>query len=62
MRKYGISITRLIGSAGPDKLVDALAAKLNPEIHGNVALHLYPFGGLKRSASWIKDYAAAAKT
>lgn len=61
LRKYGISITRLIGSAGPDKLVDALAANLSPEFHGDVGLHIYPFGGLKRSAGWVKDYAKAAR-
>lgn len=61
LRKYGISITRLIGSAAPDKLVDALATELNPEIHGDVGLHIYPFGGLKRSAVWVKDYSEAAR-
>lgn len=60
LRKYGISITRLIGSAGPDKLVDTLAARLDPTIHGKVALHLYPFGGLRPTAAWAQDYAAAA--
>ncbi|MDB5576349.1 MAG: Methylenetetrahydrofolate reductase [Bradyrhizobium sp.] len=59
LRKYGISITRLIGSAGPDKFVDALAAGLDPSIHGDVALHLYPFGGLRPTAAWVEEYAIA---
>lgn len=57
MLKYGVSITNLLGSAGPDKLVDSLRAKLN-DSHGRVRLHLYPFGALKASASWINDYDA----
>jgi methylenetetrahydrofolate reductase (NADPH) len=58
MKKYGISITNLIGSAGPDKLVNSLDQKLNPEEHGRVRLHFYPFGALKASAEWINGYDA----
>ncbi len=56
MSKYGLSITNLLGSAGPDKLVDALAAGVGPE-HGKVRLHFYPFGGMKRTVEWIHEYA-----
>lgn len=55
MKKYGISLTNLIGSAGPDKLVNSLDKKLGAE-HGRVRLHLYPFGALTASAEWINDY------
>lgn len=55
LRKYGISVTNLLGSAGPDTLVDAFAAGLGPE-HGRVRLHFYPFGGLKKTCEWIADY------
>lgn len=58
MKKYGISLTNLLGSAGPDKLVASLDAKLNQEDHGRVRLHLYPFGALKASAEWINAYDA----
>jgi methylenetetrahydrofolate reductase (NADPH) len=57
MSKYGVSLTKLIGTAGPDKLVDEIAAKLGPQ-HGPVRLHFYPFGGLERTVGWINDYAA----
>ena len=57
MKKYGISLTNLIGSAGPDKLVAALDKGLSEE-HGRVRLHFYPFGALTASAEWINDYAA----
>ncbi len=57
MKKYGISLTNLIGSAGPDKLVNSLEKGLTPEL-GRVRLHLYPFGALTPSANWINEYAA----
>jgi methylenetetrahydrofolate reductase (NADPH) len=57
MKKYGISITNLIGSAGPDKLVNSLDKKLGAE-HGRVRLHFYPFGALTASAEWINTYDA----
>ncbi|MXO58955.1 methylenetetrahydrofolate reductase [Altererythrobacter salegens] len=57
MKKYGVSLTNLIGSAGPDKLVASLEKGLTPEL-GRVRLHLYPFGALKASAEWINDYEA----
>ena len=57
MKKYGVSLTNLIGSAGPDKLVASLEKGLTPE-HGRVRLHLYPFGALKASAEWVNDYDA----
>ncbi len=55
MTKYGISITKLMGTAGPDKLVDSFAANLGHE-HGRVRLHFYPFGGLRNTVEWIADY------
>lgn len=60
MKKYGVSITNLLGQAGPDKLVDAFAAHLSPA-HGRVRLHFYPFGGLVRTAEWIADYERKAR-
>ena len=57
MKKYGISLTNLIGSAGPDKLVESLRAGLD-ERHGRVRLHFYPFGALTASAEWINAYHA----
>ena len=55
MAKYGLSITNLLGSAGPDKLVDAIRTGLGPQ-HGKVRLHFYPFGGMKRTVEWIGEY------
>ncbi|MDQ4419308.1 methylenetetrahydrofolate reductase [Sphingobium sp. DEHP117] len=58
LRKYGISLRALVGSAGPDELVRRLEQGLGAE-HGKVRLHFYPFGGVRRTADWIADYAAA---
>jgi methylenetetrahydrofolate reductase (NADPH) len=56
LKKYGISLGNLIGSAGPDKLVDALRTSLSPK-HGRVRLHFYPFGGLTPTVEWINKFA-----
>jgi methylenetetrahydrofolate reductase (NADPH) len=58
MTKYGLSITKLLGTAGPDPLVKEFAAKLDPAVHGDVRLHFYPFGGLTKTAEWIRDFQA----
>lgn len=61
LAKYGISMGRLIGSAGPDRVVEALAEGLTPSVHGEVKLHLYPFGGLARTAEWAHAYSRSAE-
>jgi methylenetetrahydrofolate reductase (NADPH) len=55
MKKYGVSITNLLGNAGPDKLVNAFATGLSAE-HGKIRLHFYPFGGMKPTAEWVAGY------
>ena len=55
MSKYGISIANLLGSAGPDKMVNAFASGFGRQ-HGRVRLHFYPFGGLVKTAEWIAEY------
>jgi methylenetetrahydrofolate reductase (NADPH) len=57
MSKYGVSITKLIGVAGPDRMVEAFATGLSTE-HHPVRLHFYPFGGLARTVAWIEEYNA----
>ena len=58
MAKYGLSIGKLLGTAGPDRLLEALADGLQPA-HGDVRLHFYPFGGVEKTVGWINDYIAA---
>lgn len=57
MSKYGVSLSKLLGVAGPDKMVDAFANSLNAA-HHPVRLHFYPFGGLARTVEWIEAYNA----
>jgi len=59
MSKYGASITRLLTTAGPDELIKDLARGLDPAAHGEVLLHFYPFGGLKATAEWVRDFRRA---
>jgi methylenetetrahydrofolate reductase (NADPH) len=56
MSKYGTSIFNLLNTAGPDPLVKEMAGALDPAKHGEVMLHFYPFGGLKKTAEWVADF------
>jgi methylenetetrahydrofolate reductase (NADPH) len=59
MSKYGVSITKLLTTAGPDALIKDLAGGFDPALHGDARLHFYPFGGLKATAEWVRDFRAA---
>jgi methylenetetrahydrofolate reductase (NADPH) len=56
MKKYGLSATRLLGTAGPEPILKALAQGLDSNVHGTTRLHFYPFGGLIKTAEWIRDF------
>lgn len=55
LSRYGISIGRLLGRAGPDVFVDRLAEGLT-EAHGQVSPHLFPFGGIAPTMEWVEHY------
>ena len=55
VKKYGLSITSLIGSAGPDPVIADLIGGIGPQ-HGQVHLHFYPFGGLVKTNDWIVNF------
>lgn len=55
MAKYGVSITQLLSTAGPQRLLEAFLDQLTPGIHGSVRFHFYPFGGLKNTVSWVES-------
>lgn len=55
-RKYGLSVTNLLGKAGPENFIRDLRAGLNPAKHGKVRLHFYTFGGFKTTAEWIATH------
>lgn len=57
VKKYGFSLTNLMGTAGPDKFVTDLSALLAEDpASGEVKLHFYTFGGLKATADWAHQY------
>ncbi len=59
VKKYGFSLTNLMGTAGPDKFVTDLAALLAEDpASGPVKLHFYTFGGLLATAEWANKYVA----
>ncbi len=58
MKKYGMSLTKLLSNAGPDQLIADYADALHPTRHGEVLMHFYPFGGLRTTAEWIRDFRA----
>ena len=67
VKKYGFSLTNLMGTAGPDKFVTDLSAMLADKntdapagtTSGPVKLHFYTFGGLLATADWAREYSRA---
>ncbi|GAA3706722.1 methylenetetrahydrofolate reductase [Streptomyces tremellae] len=55
-KKYGLSLTNLMGTAGPDRFLRALADRYAPELHGDVKVHFYTFGGLRATSEWITEF------
>jgi methylenetetrahydrofolate reductase (NADPH) len=62
LQKYGSSITRLLNVAGPEMLIDDLGLRLKPDVHGDVKIHLYPFGRLGTTAEWAHGFLRASVT
>ena len=56
VRKYGFSLTNLLGTAGPERFLHALAAGYDPARHGELKLHFYAFGGLRETAGWVSAF------
>lgn len=59
-KKYGLSLTNLLGTAGPDHFLRALAAGYDPQRHGQIKLHFYPFGGIRATAEWVSGFRAGS--
>ena len=58
MKKYGLSVTKLLGTTGPDPIINDIAAGIVDTVHGATQLHFYPFGGLAKTAAWVQDFRA----
>ena len=60
VKKYGFSLTNLMGTAGPERFVSDLSGLLAEDPRrGDVTLHFYTFGGLLATADWVHKYLAA---
>ena len=60
VKKYGFSLTNLMGTAGPDRFVSVLATLLADDPKsGDVKLHFYTFGGLAATSTWAREFVAA---
>lgn len=60
VKKYGFSLTNLLGTAGPDQFVTDLGLRAQEDANlGEVALHFYTFGGLPSTAKWIDEFIQA---
>lgn len=58
-KKYGFSLTNLIGTAGPDKFITELAAKAGgSHTPATLKTHFYTFGGLLATAEWVQKFYA----
>lgn len=55
-RKYGFSITNLMGTAGPDRFISALAKDYDARRLGDLGLHFYTFGGLAATSAWVAAF------
>ncbi|MFD7811516.1 methylenetetrahydrofolate reductase [Streptomyces sp. NPDC059785] len=55
-KKYGLSLTNLMGTAGPNRFLHDLAEGLDPARHGEVKIHFYTFGGLAATSQWVASY------
>lgn len=52
VKKYGFSVTRLLGNAGPEAFVQSLTTATKGD--EALRLHVYPFGGFADMAAWFK--------
>jgi methylenetetrahydrofolate reductase (NADPH) len=60
VKKYGFSLTNLMGTAGPDRFVTDLSALLAEDpARGDVGLHFYTFGGLLATSEWAGKFSAS---
>ena len=56
--RYG----RLLTDTGPDEVMHGLEAAPPAETASIAGFHLFPFGGLRKAARWLRDYESIAKS
>ncbi|MCV7163056.1 methylenetetrahydrofolate reductase [Mycobacterium stomatepiae] len=57
-RKFGFSLTNLLGTVGPEAFVTELAQRSTTADLGEVLVHFYTFGGLRATAGWVHEHGA----
>lgn len=55
-RDYGLPLTDPAATATPEKFIRVLASGYNPQVHGEMKLHLNPFGGFTVTAEWASQF------
>lgn len=55
-KKYGFSLTNLMGTAGPERFLRTLAQEYDAARHGELKVHFYTFGGLRATSEWAARF------
>lgn len=55
-RGYGLSLTGPAATVTPDRFIRALASGYDPQVHGEMQLHLNPFGGFTATTEWASQF------
>jgi methylenetetrahydrofolate reductase (NADPH) len=58
-KKYGLSLTNLMGTSGPDRFISDLGKRYDPTRHGDLKIHFYTFGGIKATSDWVARFLEA---
>lgn len=56
IKKYGTSVTNLLGNSTPAKFLESAAEEIGSGHLGDVRIHFYTFGGLRATAEWTREY------
>lgn len=64
LRRYGISLTRLLHPVGPERFLQGLDRAMQDKAAqgvdlGTIGYHLYAFGGVDQGLRWLRDAAMA---
>jgi len=58
-REYGLSLTNLVSTAGPERFIADLQDAYLADRHGELGVHFYTFGGLRATSEWVENFAGA---
>ncbi|WP_350351659.1 methylenetetrahydrofolate reductase [Microbacterium sp. A8/3-1] len=55
VKKYGFSLTNLLGTAGPDRFLADITEGYSREVHGDLRVHFYTFGDIEATSRWVEE-------